>query len=181
MEYMNYLQWLKNEGIGFHRSFLTEKLARRLAEPLKNPGTKRISVLRLVVHHSATDTGNAACFRVLHRGVNRWNDIGYHFVIGNGSYSGDGVVEKGRAVPYQGAHAKGANEDSLGVCLVGNFNRCEPSELQMVSLGKLLDSLLKKYSLPPGRITLHRLVKGSSTECPGRFLTLSGIMDIIGC
>ncbi len=176
---MNYVQWLKNEGVSFDPSSLTESMALKLAEPVKDPGTPLIPVHRLVVHHSATESGNAACFRVLHRGVNRWNDIGYHFVIGNGTMSEDGAVERGRDVPFQGAHARGANEDSLGICLVGNFNSVKPSRAQMDSLGRLLRRLLKEYSLPLSSVTLHRLVKGSSTECPGHFITLPGIREII--
>ncbi len=176
---MNYVQWLKDQGISFDASLLTESMALKLAVPVKNPGTPMIPVCRIVVHHSATASGNAACFRVLHRGVNYWNDIGYHFVIGNGSLSEDGTVELGRAVPFKGAHARGANEDSLGICLVGNFNSVKPSRAQMDSLGRLLRSLMKEYSLSTSEITLHRLVQGSSTECPGRFITLPLIREII--
>ena len=43
-----------------------------------------------------------------------WSDIGYHFVIGR-----DGKITKGRPVDIQGAHVKGQNADSIGVCLVG--------------------------------------------------------------
>lgn len=176
---MNYVQWLKNEGIRFDPAALSEDAAAKLSLPVDDPGTPEIPVRRLVVHHSATSSGNAGCFRVLHRGVNGWLDIGYHFVIGNGTLSGDGEVEPGRKVPRRGAHARGANEDSLGICLVGNFNEARPTPLQMVSLGSLLRSLLSRYSLPASAITLHRLVRGSSTECPGKYLTLREIGDVV--
>ena len=136
-------------------------------------------VKKIVIHHSATETGNAAFFRVLHRVVNLWNDIGYHFVIGNGSLSEDGEVEAGRPLPFQGAHARGANEDSIGICLVGNFNITEPTAAQMNSLGILLRKLMAEYSLSRDSITLHRLVSGSSTECPGKRLNLKKVIYLL--
>ena len=43
-----------------------------------------------------------------------WSDIGYHDVIRR-----DGTIEEGRPYNQQGAHVKGRNRNSLGVCLVG--------------------------------------------------------------
>ncbi len=121
---MKYLDWLQLLDFDCNKAGITEEEAIKKAAPLEDPGTEQIDkVKRIVIHHSATATGNAAFFRVLHRMVNNWNDIGYHFVIGNGSFSCDGMVEEGRKLPFTGAHARGANEDSIGICLVGNFNR----------------------------------------------------------
>ena len=48
----------------------------------------------IIVHHSASESGNAAKFDRDHR--NRgWDELGYHFVIGNGTMSGDGQIEVG--------------------------------------------------------------------------------------
>lgn len=46
-----------------------------------------------------------------------WLGIGYHFVIRR-----DGQVETGRRRDDVGAHAKGHNHDSIGVCLVGGLD-----------------------------------------------------------
>jgi N-acetylmuramoyl-L-alanine amidase len=43
-----------------------------------------------------------------------WNQIGYHYVVRR-----DGTVEHGRSVKTVGAHVKGFNAKSIGVCLVG--------------------------------------------------------------
>ena len=43
-----------------------------------------------------------------------WDDIGYHFVIRR-----NGLVEVGRDIKMQGAHAKAVNGTSVGICLVG--------------------------------------------------------------
>lgn len=176
---MNYTKWLKEQGFRFDPGELTEHRLRHLAEPVADPGTPLIQVKGLVVHHSATASGSAGCFRVLHRGINRWNDIGYHFVIGNGTHSGNGIVEEGRRVPYRGAHARGANHYTLGICLVGNFNETKPALEQLEALGGLLRNLLSTWGLESSSVTLHRLVKGSSTECPGRHLTLDEIREYV--
>jgi len=177
---VNYIKWLKSVGCNTENIKLDKLEMQKLAVPLDNPGTEKIRLVnRIVLHHSATLTGNAACFRVLHRALNKWNDIGYHYVVGNGTISGDGEIEEGRQLPFIGAHAKGANEDSIGICLVGNFNKQEPSEMQLSSLVSLVLELQKSYSLPERDITLHKLVKGSFTECPGSNFILKEFLFLL--
>lgn len=177
---MKNTEWLKQLGYDSVAQRYTENEACQLSKPPASPLTEKMtSIRRIVVHHSATESGSAGLFRLLHRAVNEWNDVGYHYVIGNGSFSGDGEVEKGRELPFRGAHAKGANEDSIGVCLVGNFNLAKPTAMQMRSLKKLLLKLMKEYNLGVDGITLHRLVKGSVTECPGAHLTLSDVVVLV--
>ena len=122
---------------------------------------------RIVVHHSATRTGSRDLFRALHRVVFEWTDVGYHYVIGNGSFSADGEVEPGRPEWAVGAHARTHNVDSLGICLVGDFRRGRPSTLQLRSLASLLAGLLGRYGIPSRAVLLHRELPGVDTECPG--------------
>lgn len=50
-------------------------------------------------------------------------DIGYHYVI-----LLDGTVELGRALDIAGAHCKGQNHDSIGICYIGGqCNHCGSS------------------------------------------------------
>ncbi|MBD3277091.1 MAG: hypothetical protein GF388_02225 [Candidatus Aegiribacteria sp.] len=126
---------------------------------------------RIVIHHSATATGCARVFRALHRGVNGWIDVGYHFVIGNGSMSGDGEIETGRPEWAVGAHARENNNDSIGVCLVGNFDETAPTERQLSSMSQLLAGLMDDYCIEEDCILLHRDVPPCRTRCPGTNLT----------
>src|SRR4030043_214554 len=48
--------------------------------------------LAIVIHHSATENGNATIFDRIHKD-NNWDGVGYDFVIGNGTDSGNGQVE----------------------------------------------------------------------------------------
>ena len=46
-----------------------------------------------------------------------WFSCGYHYIIRR-----DGTLEKGRPDDRPGAHARGYNKDSLGICLVGGID-----------------------------------------------------------
>ncbi|MBN2586441.1 MAG: N-acetylmuramoyl-L-alanine amidase [Candidatus Fermentibacteraceae bacterium] len=134
---------------------------------------------RIIIHHSATETGCARVFRALHRGVNGWVDIGYHFVIGNGTLSADGEIEPGRPEWAVGAHARRNNDDSLGVCLVGDMNHHPPTEAQLFSLAGLLEKLMAKYGLSAKDLALHGDLPHCSTLCPGRYLTLEKVRKLL--
>jgi N-acetylmuramoyl-L-alanine amidase len=134
----------------------------------------------IIIHHSATAEGNAAIFDEWHRKERNWNGVGYDFVIGNGSNSGNGLVE----VTYRwrqqttGAHCGGtpgnwANEEGVGICLVGDFNKTSPSEKQLQSLAKLIGFLQKRYGIPDSRVFGHGNTPGGhATDCPGRYFSM---------
>ena len=131
----------------------------------------------IVIHHSATDTGCAATFDRSHR-AQGWDELGYHFVIGNGTSSGDGVIEVGSRWRRQkhGAHCKTDgnyfNDHGIGICLVGNFEDEYPTPAQMQSLVYLVSHLCRTCDIPPSRVTGHRQVT-SKTACPGRHFPLA--------
>jgi hypothetical protein len=128
------------------------------------------------VHHSATPSGNAEIFDRWHRDNNKWDGVGYDFVIGNGSDSGDGQVEVTFRWRQQrtGAHCGGtpdnwANEEAVGICLVGDFSYSEPTPAQMQALIKLVRFLQQRYDIPTERVYGHGQTPGARvTECPGR-------------
>ena len=84
----------------------------------------------LVVHCSDTNE-NDTCLDIhkLHLEFG-WDGIGYHKVIRQ-----DGVIEDGRPEYWVGAHVKGFNDISLGVCLIG---KNKFSKEQFVSLKSLI-------------------------------------------
>ncbi len=176
---INCREWLIEQGVSVD-SIPDDLLQASENAPDKSVYKRMPLPSMIVVHHSATSTGNTRLFRCLHRAVNGWEDVGYHFVIGNGTCSGDGEVEEGRPITVRGAHARGSNHCSLGICLVGDFCKDHPSLKQMVSLGSLLKELLQKCCLDPECITLHSLVKGCSTVCPGGNLTLEMVRESLG-
>ena len=132
----------------------------------------------IIIHHSATPTGGAAAFDKMHR-AKGWDELGYHFVIGNGTDTGNGQIEVGSRWPKQkwGAHAKTPdnryNEHGIGICLVGNFDVNHPTQQQLRSLNKLVAYLMATYHIPADHVLGHRDTK--STDCPGRNLNVAQV------
>jgi len=88
--------------------------------------------------------------------VRGWSGIGYHYVI-----RVDGVVDPGRPVEKTGAHVKGHNRDSIGICLIGTdkFTRA-----QWDALDKLLADLGQQFP----NVTVHGHSEfNSHKSCPG--------------
>jgi len=115
---------------------------------------------RLVIHHSGTRHGTPEDFARYHVYVHGWPGIGYHYVIAR-----SGLVYKVNALSTISYHARGANLDGVGICLVGDFNQDAPSAEQMASLNHLLRVL--RLHLPQCSVVLHREVPASRTSCPG--------------
>ena len=73
----------------------------------------------IVVHCSATREGqwvDAHDIDTWHK-ARGWSGIGYHRVIRL-----DGTVEQGRAFTRRGAHVRGNNTNTLGICLIGGLD-----------------------------------------------------------
>ncbi len=133
----------------------------------------------IVIHHSATPTGSAGKFDRDHKSKG-WDELGYHFVIGNGTLSRDGQIEVGPRWPKQkwGAHAKSSdnryNEFGIGICMVGNFDVVRPSAKQQQSLARLTAYLMKTYNIPADRVLGHSET-GRATDCPGKLFRVADI------
>ena len=125
----------------------------------------------IVIHHSAMKRGSASAYDRAHRDRG-WDELGYHFVIGNGTGSGDGEVEVGSRWLKQkhGAHAKTPdnryNDHGIGICLVGDFTHAQPTPAQMDALVRLTGFLMQLCDVPPDHVLRHSDV--NNTQCPGR-------------
>ena len=135
----------------------------------------------IVIHHSAKDNGNMAMIDDYHRNHNGWDGVGYDFVIGNGKGSRDGEVEVTFRWRKQiaGAHVGGtpnnwANEQAVGICLIGDFTKTLPTFRQMQELKKLVRFLQKRYKIPTWRIYGHSNTPGYTrgSVCPGKYFPM---------
>lgn len=122
----------------------------------------------LVVHCSATPEGRAVSVDTIRKWHTDkgWRDIGYHFVIGL-----DGTVHRGRPVSQVGAHVKGHNTGSIGICYVGGVTsdgRLAPKDTRTVAQKEALHSLLVSLCAehPIRRILGHRDFPGVAKACP---------------
>lgn len=111
----------------------------------------------IVIHCSATpgssDIGVEE-IRRWHVEERGFEDIGYHYVIRR-----DGVIELGRPVMAIGAHVKGNNYNSVGICMVGGLDdRGRPksnfTEAQWASLFFLVRTLHRIF--PTAIVRGHR-------------------------
>jgi N-acetyl-anhydromuramyl-L-alanine amidase AmpD len=91
-----------------------------------------------------------------------WLKIGYHYVIGR-----DGTIEIGRDVDSIGAHAKGYNKSSIGICLIGGLSEDgEPENNYTDKQWDMLWVLVKglETNFPESQVIGHNNV--SSKSCP---------------
>lgn len=112
----------------------------------------------LVVHCSDTPDNlnlNAIDIHKMHLGFG-WDGIGYHKIINR-----KGIIENGRPEYWVGAHVKGINKKSLGVCLIG---RDKFTTEQFSSLEKLLIKWKNIYK--NSIIVGHREAVTTKKTCP---------------
>jgi N-acetylmuramoyl-L-alanine amidase len=121
---------------------------------------------KIIVHCSATPRNkdfSAEDIRDWHVKGNGWDDIGYHYVIRL-----NGKIEYGRMIDKYGAHAKGHNYDSIGICYIGGMDkdmenwedtRTEEQKYSLLSLLKVL-----KLAHPESIVHGHR--DFSTKACP---------------
>lgn len=128
----------------------------------------------IVIHHSGTEMGNAKGMDRYHREARHMeNGLAYHFVIGNGKGLADGKIVVGSRWSNQldGGHLRSErqNRTSLGVCLVGDFEKHSPTPKQMQQLTALVQVLLSRCNLSADAVKTHQQINVRPTRCPGRF------------
>lgn len=135
----------------------------------------------LVVHCAATKPSQDIGAReidAMHKGFG-WSGIGYHAVIRR-----NGSMELGRPWDDVGAHVRGHNHESVGVCLVGGLDalgRPAPAfePVQLKTLRLLIDGLRVRYQ--GARVLGHRDLSpdldGDGVVEPHEFIKACPSMD----
>ena len=129
----------------------------------------------ITVHHSGTRNGSARLFDKDHH-RRHMGGLFYHFVIGNGTNSGDGEVEVGWRWKAQ---VKANRSYDIQICLVGNFDEQLPSEPQFNSLVVLINTLRAQYNIPLSNVRQHRDIRGKHTDCPGKIFPFSRLLSAL--
>ncbi|MCY6355393.1 N-acetylmuramoyl-L-alanine amidase [Clostridium sp. ZS2-4] len=124
----------------------------------------------IVLHHAEHSTCSIYDIHKWHIYDNGWSGIGYHFFI-----TKDGQVYRGRPEDSIGAHCKGHNSYTLGVCVQGNYMNENMPNVQKKSLIELCSYLCNRYGI--------KIIKGhrelGQTNCPGTKFPLSEIRESI--
>lgn len=117
----------------------------------------RKSTQRIILHHADAKSCSAEDIHRWHLN-NGWSGAGYHFLVRK-----DGKVYRLRPEDKVGAHAYGANYDSLGICFEGNFMEEDMPAEQIKAAQELVAYLKNKYNITT--VQAHRDV--CATSCPG--------------
>ncbi len=156
---------------------------------LPKPTGKRENhtVNHTVIHHAASSNANHDYINVvrniylLHTQTNGWDDIGYNFVVAQ-----DGSIFEGRdhqnidsTDNIKGAHFCGKNTNTMGICVLGNYQDIAPTNASLNALTHLLTWKCFKNNISAlgssphptsnsnalGHIAGHQ--DGCATACPG--------------
>ncbi|KAB0797681.1 hypothetical protein PPYR_08674 [Photinus pyralis] len=123
----------------------------------------------VIIHHSTGPScenehsckSRVKSFQNYHMDTNRWNDIGYNFLIG-----GDGSVYEGRGWGKSGAHTRNYNNKSIGICVIGNYQSTSPNDSALAALKTLIqEGVAKGHIKRDYKLLGHGQV--GATECPG--------------
>ena len=143
---------------------------------MKKTTLKMRAIDKLIVHCSATPEGKdftVAQIRQWHL-ARGFSDIGYHYVVYR-----DGSVHAGRAESVVGAHCKGQNARSIGICYIGGMTadnkRAKDTRTpeQKEALLRLLGELRSRY--PDATIHSHRDFAAKACPCFDATEEYSGI------
>ena len=128
-------------------------------------------IKKIILHCSDSDFGSASLIRKWHTEERGWDDIGYHYVITNGVQtsmypyvaSDDGIIQEGRSVDITGAHVRGHNSDSIGICLIGKHHFTVKQLYE--ALPALIQTLLAIHELTLDNVYGHNEFDPEKT-CP---------------
>lgn len=131
--------------------------------------SKRNVTNRIILHHSGVSVlQSVEVIHNYHKNTNKWAGIGYHFYVRK-----DGSIYRGRPEEMIGAHAYGANSDSIGICAEGNFNEETMSEVQKKAIRELVVYLKEKYNITK----VQRHSDTIATTCPGENYPFEDIVN----
>ena len=120
----------------------------------------------IIIHCSATKAGQDFRAKDIDRWHRErgWDGIGYHKVIDL-----NGTIEPGRSEAKPGAHCKGHNSDSIGICYIGGLDKNgKPAdtrtELQKAALAGLVADYKRRF--PNAKVVGHRDMPNVHKACP---------------
>lgn len=125
---------------------------------------------KIIIHCSDSAWGDATEIDRWHK-ARGWDGIGYHYVITNGHIKPshkyeedqDGLIQEGRSIQTVGAHAKGHNSTSVGICLIGQHHFTGRQLYR--GLPTIVDILMQSYKLTPDDVVGHTELDSEKT-CP---------------
>lgn len=120
----------------------------------------------IIIHCSATPEGKDLSFEACRRDHienRRFTDIGYHFYI-----TRNGDIHRGRDPERNGAHCRGHNAHSIGICYEGGLNvRGQPTDTRtLLQRGSMLALLRELVQLYPDALIVGHNDLNPQKPCP---------------
>lgn len=129
-----------------------------------NSLSNRTKTTCIVIHHVGDMDRDVPASEIHQWHLNNgWSGIGYHFVIRK-----DGTVERGRPESKIGSHCLNHNSYTIGINVVGDLEKNNPTQQQLESLYKLVADMCEKYKITPSSTTIVGHKDKMSTTCPGK-------------
>lgn len=129
--------------------------------------SRRASTNRIIIHHAEANPASPQQIHSWHK-ANGWSGAGYHFLVRK-----DGSVYALRPEWAIGAHASGANSDSLGICFEGRYDFETMPDAQLNAGRELLAHLKSKYGI--SKVQPHKEVR--PTSCPGKVFPYDALVN----
>ena len=122
-------------------------------------------ITEIIIHCSATIEGKDYTVA----DIDRWHrargfrKIGYHYVI----YC-DGSIHEGRPIAEAGAHCKGHNAHSIGICYIGGLDKDgrTPKDTRTPEQKASLSALVNQLQATYPEATLHGHNEFAPKACP---------------
>lgn len=135
-----------------------ERITHENGHELLWPIQRMNKVNKIVIHHTAdkingrSDTELLRAIYSYHAVTRGWGDIGYNYIVGQ-----NGTIYEGRAGGdyVVGAHASYNNIGSVGISVLGTYDKTSLNSAQENGMKSAIDMVVKKYN-----IDLNATVKG---------------------
>jgi N-acetylmuramoyl-L-alanine amidase len=120
---------------------------------------------KIIIHCSATREGeefSVDTIRSWHK-KRGWADVGYHYIVHL-----DGSISYGRDVDIIGAHTKGHNTGSIGVCYIGGVEADgeTPKDTRTLEQKESLLDLIKTLKRLNSKAVVHGHRDFAAKACP---------------
>ncbi len=127
------------------------------------PTRQRKAITHICIHHSAVGgmvpVQNIAQYHVEGKD---WAGIGYHFYI-----LLDGAILQTQRVETASWHVSHNNDQSVGICVAGDFTYAPPPQAQIDATARLTAWLMEDLDVKEQNVLGHREFPGNDTSCPG--------------
>jgi len=137
----------------------------------------------IIIVHSGSPAGSAESIESQHQSVG-YDDLAYHFIIGNGTGMGNGEIhltnrwlDQSRGAQLQGLDPT-STPATIEICLVGNGDRKPFTDQQIQYLAQLVNALTERLDIQSNRVFLHEDL--APTTSPGRYFPRANFDQLLG-